>query len=324
MPRSAQRRGTLLATCLAALLAVSAHATDQSLRTTGRLSVLSYNVAGLPLGLSGSRPARNSRLISPLLNEADLVLVQEDFGYHDALVSQATHPYRSPKDRQRSPLLLPLGSGLQRLSRLGFEDLQHIRWQTCAGTFGGGSDCLAPKGFSVARHELPAGHVIDVYNLHADAKDEAPDKAARRAQLRQLARFINAYSRDRAVLVVGDTNSRYTRRGDILPELLRQERLHDVWLQLERSGELPKTGHKLDGCRLDPSEGSCERVDKILFRSGGGVSLKPLAYRVESRRFSTATGQPLSDHEPVFALFSYRLAGEMVPRTDSPGTLTMR
>jgi len=327
MSRENQRPGVFLAGCLTALLAVvapAAYGTGGLPRQAGRLSVLSYNVAGLPLGLSGARPARDSRLISPLLNEVDLVLVQEDFGYHEALVSQDTHPYRSPKDRRRSPLLLPLGSGLQRLSSLAFEKLQHVRWQKCAGIFWGGSDCLAPKGFSVARHALPSGHVIDVYNLHADAKDEAPDKAARRIQLRQLAGFIESYSRDRAVLVVGDTNSRYTRRGDILPELLRRAQLRDVWLELERSGELPKLGRKLDGCRLDPSEGSCEQVDKIFFRDGGGVTLTPLAYRVESQRFRAADGQPLSDHEPVFALFGYRLTGEPSLQTVSHGAVTMR
>jgi hypothetical protein len=40
------------------------------------LSVLTYNVAGLPAEVSGSDPVANHPQISPLLNGYDLVLVQ--------------------------------------------------------------------------------------------------------------------------------------------------------------------------------------------------------------------------------------------------------
>jgi len=59
---------------------------------TGTFSGLTYNVAGLPQGLSGSNPATNTRLISPLLNTYDLVLNQEDFWYHADLMQFAQHP----------------------------------------------------------------------------------------------------------------------------------------------------------------------------------------------------------------------------------------
>ena len=58
----------------------------------GNFSVLSYNVAGLLEGLSQSQPSVFIPMISPLLNNYDLVLAQEDFFYHDDLSSQATHP----------------------------------------------------------------------------------------------------------------------------------------------------------------------------------------------------------------------------------------
>ncbi|MEQ9318019.1 MAG: hypothetical protein RIF41_02630, partial [Polyangiaceae bacterium] len=51
----------------------------------GTFSALSYNVAGLPQGLSGSEPEEYIPLISPLLTGYDLVLVQEDFVYHAEL-----------------------------------------------------------------------------------------------------------------------------------------------------------------------------------------------------------------------------------------------
>src|SRR5262245_13465839 len=71
----------------------------------GTFSVLSYNVAGLPVEISQSRPDLNLPLISPLLNDDDIVLTQEDYdwwvphglaskydfvNYHERLRSAAT------------------------------------------------------------------------------------------------------------------------------------------------------------------------------------------------------------------------------------------
>src|SRR5688572_5820705 len=47
--------------------------------SAGTIRFLTYNVAGLPEGVSKSHPAANTPLMSPLLNDFDLVVVQEDF-----------------------------------------------------------------------------------------------------------------------------------------------------------------------------------------------------------------------------------------------------
>ncbi|MET0594862.1 MAG: hypothetical protein ABW133_19330, partial [Polyangiaceae bacterium] len=73
---------------------------------SGEFTALTYNVAGLPEAFSGSQPATNTPLISPLLNDYDLVLVQEDWQtpnpnptgfsvYHDLLAASARHPHQS-------------------------------------------------------------------------------------------------------------------------------------------------------------------------------------------------------------------------------------
>ena len=98
---------------------------------TGSFTALSYNVAGLPEPLSGSEPSTNSPLISPLLNDYDLVLLQEDWvdvlaqhgarppgseavprtGYHDLVVADAPHPHRS----EPMPSPPPVPNTLERL-----------------------------------------------------------------------------------------------------------------------------------------------------------------------------------------------------------------
>lgn len=270
------------------------------------LTVLTYNVAGLPLGMSSSRPSHNEAMISRRLGIADLVTVQEDFGYHQQLISHADFPYMSRKDRTRLfPNPLALGDGLARLSRLPFDDYQRVTWNRCYGYLGHGADCWAPKGFAMARHRVAPGVFLDVYNLHADASDHVRDRRARRAQIRQLERFIQRHSAGHAVLVMGDTNSRYTRLGDPMQGLLRKAQLRDVWVELRHGGVVPPVGHKIKACHEDGfAGGDCELVDKILYRSSATLRLVPVDYQVPDRLFQDERGRPLSDHEPVLAVFA--------------------
>lgn len=281
--------------------------------TAGTFSVLTYNVAGLPEGISGSHPATNHPEISPRLNPFDLVGVQEDFAYHELLTADLTHPYRSIKDTNPGPwgelFGYAFGDGLNSFSRLAFDDFTRITWNECFGLASNGSDCLTPKGFSFQRHELAPGAFLDVYNWHADAGDAAEDLEARRSNTRQLYEFIDANSAGNAVLVLGDTNSRYTREGDVLPELLATVGLTDVWVELERGGVLPAIGDPLRDC-ADPSAGSCERVDKILYRSGAALALEALDHEVPAALFADEAGEPLSDHDPVRALFRFAVVPE--------------
>jgi hypothetical protein len=278
------------------------------------LSVLTYNVAGLPEQISGSHPAVNTVQISALLDPFDLVLVQEDFAYHEDLVSEIDHPYQSIKDTNPGPYGelggYAFGDGLNTFSRSPFTDFTRITWNECFGVFSNGSDCLTPKGMSFERHELAPGSFLDVYNLHADADSEPEDLAARRSNVRQLAAEVLARSAGHAVLVLGDTNSRYTRDGDVLPELLATTGLSDVWIELERQGSVPPVGPSVrDGCATDPAGGQCERVDKIFFRGSDRIALEPLDYDVPPQ-FVDAMGEPLSDHEPVSARFRVTLVPE--------------
>ena len=274
----------------------------------GSLSVLTYNVAGLPLGFSGSSPEVNSVQISPRLNAFDLVVVQEDFGFHTELTSQIVHPFVSVKDTTDVPIVaasgldLGLGDGLNTFSFSPFSDFTRVTWNECFGLFESGSDCLAPKGFTFARHEVEPGVVVDVYNLHADAGGGPDDLAARRSNLRQLADFILATSDGNPLIVLGDFNSRYTREGDILPEFLTTVGLTDVWIELSRGGVMPELGPSLGDCSSDRAGAGCELVDKILYRSGGLVQLAALSHTVPND-WIDSEGVQLSDHWPVTAEF---------------------
>ena len=58
---------------------------------SGQLTTLSYNVAGLPQEVSQVNPEKHIPLISPLLNDYDIVLTQEDFDFYSGKVLAAKH-----------------------------------------------------------------------------------------------------------------------------------------------------------------------------------------------------------------------------------------
>jgi hypothetical protein len=75
---------------------------------SGDFLALTYNVAGLPEGISGSHPETNTPLIGPLLNAYDLVLMQESWLTPDPnplaplRIVHRNHPPRCAK-RPRRP-----------------------------------------------------------------------------------------------------------------------------------------------------------------------------------------------------------------------------
>lgn len=239
--------------------------------------VLTYNVAGLPEGISSSTPTVNMPQISPKLNPFELVLVQEDFSYHSALISAVTHPFLStPKEAG-----LNLGDGLNALSRFPFSALARTEWSKCNGYIDQGSDCLTTKGFSRFVLDLGNGRTVDVYNTHFDAGRAQGDVNAREAQVDQLNLAIAQQSAGNAVLITGDTNMKAS------DEATFQKLLAGSSLQC--------------ACRaLNCPEPN--RIDRVLFRSSATVTLTPKSHAVETS-FVDAAGNPLSDHEPVSVTF---------------------
>jgi acyl carrier protein len=111
------------------------------------------------------------------------------------------------------------------------------------------------------------------------------------------------------VLVLGDTNSRYTRDGDVLPEMLAAASLVDVWIELSRAGVIPAIGASLTDCGGDETGADCERVDKVMYRSSAGLLLQAVDYEIPAN-FVDALGAPLSDHDPVAVRFEWSVVPE--------------
>ncbi|WP_217213420.1 jacalin-like lectin [Streptomyces sp. AC550_RSS872] len=325
--------GTLAAAALALTGLTATAATPATAATSGTFNVLTYNVAGLPEGLSSGNPEKNTPLISPRLAAYDIVNVQEDFNYHAALYAGDNHPHRTATSGG-----VPFGDGLNTLSDYAFEDFQRVKWNKCTGT-----NCLTPKGFSLARVRLAEGVFVDLYNVHTNADSDDAALAARRANVEQLSDFIRANSSGNAVIVMGDTNTRYTRSGDNIRTLADDNGLTDAWVQLAKGGVRPAQGADALVCPTTAPPNGCEVVDKVLYRGSKLLKLDATRYNNEWASFLDSAGGNLSDHFPHTVDFSYTLNPSLkasdffggphatafndaddLPASVSPRTLTLR
>jgi len=298
--RAVGPHAALLAVVLA--LGCGDSATPGSGPAGGEFRLLSYNVAGLPEGISSSHPARFMPMIGPKLDAYDLVLVQESWQtpepnpfaptrtYHEELVARADHPYQSV------PATAPLGGdprrpdavladGLNRFSRFPFDPVTRVAWKGCDNT---AADCLALKGFSFARTRLAGGVEIDVYNLHMEAGGSPSDERLRGEGIAQVLEALRDHSAGRGVIVAGDFNLHTDDEPD-----------RSQYATLLREAGLTDSCDRLD-C---PEPG---RIDKVAFRSGRGVALEALSRRFETDVFTSPDGEPLSDHDALTVRFAWR------------------
>lgn len=283
-------------------------------------STLTYNVAGLPQEISRQNPRAHIPQISPLLNDYDVVLTQEDFdwwaplaglldfrNYHARLRAEATHPYRTDVhpgpaavgvDPQARPLLV--GDGIGIMSRFPLTDEDHLAWSLCNGdAFTGAADCLAMKGARVVTMTLGDGRQVDVYSLHAEAGSGVRDQQLQALDFEELAEFVATRGPDRAVIVGGDTNLHVV---DGYPEPNTGAVDRVIWERF-----LAATG-TTDVC----AELTCTEpgsIDKFAYRDSSTVDLEPLGIDFPRGRFSAASGDDLSDHPPVVVRWRWDVPG---------------
>lgn len=252
------------------------------------LELLTYNVAGLPDELSGSNPSVNTPLISAELDGFALVLVQEDFAYHEQLASQATHAFGyGPGEAGMGHAF---GDGLAAFSRFSLAPPEREMWRSCSGTVDRRNDCLAAKGFTFTELSLDAHHSVDLYNLHMDAGSDPLDAEARADQVEQLLEHM-ASRQGRPVILAGDTNLKSESR----------EADATAYARLVSGAGLS------DACRALEC-GEPDRIDRVFFRGGDPLQIAAESWAL-STRFFDQEGNPLSDHEPVVVKLRISVVG---------------
>lgn len=274
-------KSALALTCIQLFATDAARAEPSPAQRHGRFQLLTYNVAGLPEGVSESHPIANLPQVGKLLGTYDLALIQEDFAYPELLRQQLRLPYGSPPFERGEAL--HFGDGLSFFGKLRFGEARRAPWRACHGVVDSYFDCLTPKGLAMIRVELAPGALVDVYDVHLDAGAGPQDLRARAVQLPQLMETIKSWSGEGAVIVGGDFNLTEAERSSLL-ELAAGVGLNDVCTTLK----CPDPG----------------RIDRVLFRGSPTLGLRPRGWRLDLA-FRDKRGQPLSDHVPVAVAFDW-------------------
>ncbi len=257
----------------------------------------------------------------------DVVGLSEDFNYNGSLLEGAGDNYQSGTWRGSisisstgnldiNNLRFPT-DGLQLLVKKGltFGDESWTAWTQNHGKFTDGADELVTKGYRYYKVNLGQGIMVEFYIMHMDAETGAEDNAARASQWEQLRDAILANNSGLPKIVMGDTNSRYT-RDDILTlftnpiTVAGNYTVSDVWVEKCKNGTYPTLGaDALVVPDADKTKSSAyvenEIVDKVLYLNPthGGMQLTPNSITFDADNYLKDDGTLLGDHVPVVVEF---------------------
>lgn len=193
------------------------------------------------------------------------------------------------------------------------------QWTDHYGYTDHGADGLIKKGFRYYLVTLADGTEIDLYTLHMDAESEKEDCDARSSQLKQIVSVIKGTDNKRPIVIIGDSNCRYTRdtvKKDLIDAINSDERftIRDPWIQYGRNNTYPGYG---TSSIMASTEGYLqgEVVDKIWYVNNTESDIRLVAETyaqdlsfVASENVegtSLKQGSPLCDHKPCVVTFSY-------------------
>ena len=310
----------------------------------GSFRVAALNVDGLPqnvgnIKLNADGPgSEGTQKISRYLAAKgyDLIGVSEDFNYHGSLISALMGNYSWGKERATlsaeniSWLDLLQGKikfdtdGLNLLWKKSTTTTANESWEAWTSTFNGEGNQYVKKGFRHYDVTIDGNALIDVYVLHMDAGDtDATD--SRHAQWRQLAAAVNNADPNRPKLIIGDTNSRWTREdinANFASRLNAGLTMADAWVELHRGGVCPTPEmNDLTDQSSPTAYANYEVVDKLIYINPTTLNTTQLAVtdvlREQDYTYGTVDGdgnaKPLGDHRPVVATFAYKVLGAIAP-----------
>lgn len=284
---------------------------------TYTFNAVALNVDGLPesiLGVSvndGAPGASGATLMGNAIAKQnwDIVGLSEDFNYHAELTAPLTSYYHVASHGGTVSGLSNSTDGLGLLvgkkSNTGFANETSVEWNTYNGTLDNGNDGLIEKGFRYYAVTIASGVVVDVYVLHMDAGSSSGDITAREKQLTQLATYIKGTSNKRPIIIIGDTNCRYTReqlKTGFIDVINADSRftIKDAWIEKIWKGTYPTYGGDAMMWYNAPyNNNTGEVVDKIFYINNTESSLT-----IEANSYLHNTSFGVSDHYPVIVNFT--------------------
>ena len=292
----------------------------------GNFTAVALNVDGLPNSVAGitinddGPGSDGTKLISKYLKQKgyDFIGVSEDFNYHGSLMSELEGEYDSGTVRATLSVSgifsgFPFDTdGLNLIWKKNKVQASNENWTRWNHSESGDGNQYVKKGYRHYDMTVGEGLVIDVYVLHMDAGDVV---SSREQQWSQMADAINSSDSSRPKLVIGDTNSRWTRediRTNFIDKLNGYS-VGDPWVQFYRGGIYPTTDMSDLTDQTDQANfTNYEVVDKILYvnpSAADALQLVPKKFRIEQDYTygyvnGTSDTKWLGDHRPVVVDFS--------------------
>lgn len=284
-------------------------------------TICTLNVDGLPQKISfyelnpdGPGQDGTRKISSYLASKGyDFIAVQEDFNYNSDLIQSlnqyATGSWRggvsataifSAADTDGLNFFWNTSCG-----RNAFNE-SWTRWESCANTDG---NQYIKKGYRHYEIQLTEGMIVDVYMMHMDAGDKDKATPSRNSQWTQLLNAVLANpNHNRPKIILGDTNSRYTREDIINNFILPINEsgkyvAGDVWVEKVLFGAYPEVG---------ANDAAGEVVDKVIYlnpTATNSMQIVPDWLRFETDyTYGTVDGSsdttPLGDHAPLVVGFT--------------------
>lgn len=312
----------LMLSFLVGMIATTAAAAEEK---TGTFTVTSMNVDGLPqtilgITINGDGPdSAGTKKISDKMSSYgwDIIGVSEDFNFNTELMSGLTN-YSSGTYRGGVSGLTNNTDGLNLIWKKTFSVTGETitSWNTHYGYINNGADGMIDKGYRYYAVTIEEGITVDVYILHMDADSDAGDISARESQLTQLADAIKASDNGNPIIVMGDTNCRYTRENlqTLFIDAINKDSrftIQDVWIEKVREGDYPV--HGADAIVAKDKGGTydypdAEIVDKVFYinNTDSKVQLTANSYTIATD-FVDTDGTALADHWPVVVEFGYKV-----------------
>ena len=314
----------------ATLLITQKREMEQGSFTAVALNVdgLPNTVAGVNLNPDGPGSDGTKKISQYMLSKGyDIIGASEDFNYNGSLM-EFLEGYSCGTVRSTLSLwelAIPFDTdGLNLIWKNSKISTANEDWKRWKSSKSGEGNEYVKKGYRHYDVTIDGKYVIDVYILHMDAGSEEY-AASREGQWRQLAEAINLSDLTRPKLVIGDTNSRWTREdiGANFTNLLSSQlTMSDVWVELCRGNVYPTTDMGDITDQSDPANFSnYEVVDKIIYinpTAPNTLQLQPQSFRIEQDYTydyidHNGNTNPLGDHRPVVVEFTYTKSGDVEP-----------
>ncbi len=246
----------------------------------GTISLLSYNIHGLPAEVTGDDTEARIHEIAPRIPNFDIVGLQEDWidSHHQILreynQNLVVDRFDEPFDDEKV-----YGAGLSYFGVHPVINVEHVYYDSCNGLVSNGSDCFASKGVQHLALEISGVFVLHVLNTHLEAGGGEADHDIRAQQINTILSLVQGIE-EAPVVVMGDFNLR--------PSDPQEE---ELLILLREDGALRQT------C-MEVSCDETDHIDQIFIRSGREVELTVDRWEREAS-FVDSQGLPLSDHPAI-------------------------